>query len=222
MKMVTIKECVKDAIDNYYNEQPLEVHRNLSRLNSLYDNYVLVNGFLNNKRNASLIALDPDSALLCSLEKWDPKTKTAQKADIFKGIDFVRKPQVTAVETASDAMVISLSRYGNLNLPFMESISGIERENLVTQLSSTGFIYQGLHELLVNKRTAFLTSDEYLSGNIRVKLEEAKTAAALGTGHFFKTRRRFGNDSSQRPWIGRHFGKNEFPDRWSKTCREFH
>ena len=186
MKMVTIKECVKDAIDNYYNEQPLEVHRNLSRLNSLYDNYVLVNGFLNNKRNASLIALDPDSALLCSLEKWDPKTKTAQKADIFKGIDFVRKPQVTAVETASDAMVLSLSRYGNLNLPFMESISGIERENLVTQLSSTGFIYQDPHELLVNKRTAFLTSDEYLSGNIRVKLEEAKTAAALDPVTFSK------------------------------------
>ncbi|MGB7568160.1 MAG: SNF2-related protein, partial [Chitinivibrionales bacterium] len=176
--MVTIKDCVKDAIDHYYCEQALEVRRDLSRLNVLYENFVLENGFLNNKKNTSLISSDPDSALLCSLEKWDPKTKTAQKSDIFKGINFVRKPQITSVETASDAMILSLSRYGNLNLPFMESVSGIERENLLSQLSSSGYIFQDPHEFLVNRRAAYLTSDEYLSGNIRVKLEEAKNAAA--------------------------------------------
>jgi N12 class adenine-specific DNA methylase len=179
MQMVTIKDCLKDAIDHYYNNQNLEVHRELSRLNSLYDNFIENNGFLNSRKNASLISSDPEASLLCSLENWDPKTKTATKADIFQGISFVRKPHVTSVETAADAMVLSLSRYGNLNFQFMESVSNLDRDNLVSRLTSSGYIFQDPHEFLVNKRTAYLTSDEYLSGNIREKHLEAKAAAEL-------------------------------------------
>jgi N12 class adenine-specific DNA methylase len=184
MQMVAIKECLKDAIDHYYNNQNLEVHRELSRLNSLYDNFVQHNGFLNSRRNASLISSDPEVSLLCSLENWDAKTKTATKADIFQGISFVRKPHITSVETAGDAMVLSLSRYGNLNFQFMESVSSLDRDNLVSQLTSSGYIYQDPHEFLINKRTAYVTSDEYLSGNIREKLHEAKTAAELEPAAF--------------------------------------
>jgi N12 class adenine-specific DNA methylase len=179
MQMVTIKDCLKDAIDHYYNNQNLEVHRELSRLNSLYDNFIQNNGFFNSRKNASLISSDPEASLLCSLENWDPKTKTATKADIFQGISFVRKPHVTSVETAADAMVLSLSRYGNLNFQFMESVSNLDRDNLVSRLTSSGYLFQDPHEFLVNKRTAYLTSDEYLSGNIREKLLEAKAASEV-------------------------------------------
>ncbi len=179
MQMVTIKDCLKGAIDHYYNNQNLEVHRELSRLNSLYDNFIQNSGFLNSRKNYSLLSPDPEVSLLCSLENWDTKAKTATKADIFQGISFVRKPHVTSVETPADAMVLSLSRYGNLNFQYMESLSNLDKDNLVSQLTSSGYIFQDPHEFLTNKRTAYLTSDEYLSGNIREKLIEAKTAAEL-------------------------------------------
>ena len=128
MKMVTIKDSVKKAIQHYHNDQPLEVQRELTRLNGLYDSFVAEHGFLNEKRNWRLIHQDPEAALLHSLEIWNAKAKTAKKADIFKGISFARKAHVTSVEHPADAMILSLSRFGNLNVPFMEAITGRDRE----------------------------------------------------------------------------------------------
>ena len=65
---------------------------------------------------------------LHSLENWNAKTKTATKADIFKGISFARKAHVTSVENPTDALILSLSRFGHLNVPYMEAITGTDRE----------------------------------------------------------------------------------------------
>jgi len=177
MLMSSIRDCVKEAIDHYHSGQNLETDRDLSRLNALYDNFVKDHGYLNSKKNILLFNSDPDSSLLQSLEKWDPKTKTATKADIFNGITFVRKETPTFVESSVDAMALSLSRYGKLNMSYMESLTGTDRMVLVDDLLSSGHIYQDPYDYLHNNRTTYYTADHYLSGNIREKLKLAEKAA---------------------------------------------
>jgi len=177
MLMSSIRDCVKEAIDHYHNGQTIDTDRDLSRLNSLYDNFVKEHGFLNSKKNVLSFNNDPDSALLQSLEKWDPKTKTATKADIFEGIAFVRKEPPTFVESPVDAMALSLSRYGKLNMSYMESLTGTDQMILVNNLLSSGHIYQDPYDFLNNGRTTYFTANHYLSGNIREKIKLAKAAA---------------------------------------------
>ena len=88
-------DCVKEAIDHYHSGQQFDVNRDLSRLNSLYDNFIKDYGFLNVKKNITAFYDDPDSSLLQSLEIWNSKTKTATKAEIFDGITFFRKESPT-------------------------------------------------------------------------------------------------------------------------------
>ena len=176
-KMVGLKECLKEAVQRYHSDQPLEVQRELARMNELYDSFVLEYGYLNEKRNWRLIHKDPDATLLCSLENWNPKTRTATKADIFKGISFARKAHVTSVEKPADALVLSLSRFGYLNIPHMESISGMEREQLMSQLVEQGMVYVDPEEYKASRTIKYVTSGDYLSGNVRKKLELAQEMA---------------------------------------------
>ncbi len=81
--MSSIRDCVKEAIDHYHSGQQLEVNRDLSRLNSLYDNFIKEHGYLNSRKNLLAFNSDPDSSLLQSLEIWNSKTKIATKAEIF-------------------------------------------------------------------------------------------------------------------------------------------
>jgi len=179
IQMSSIRDCVKSAIDHYHSGQQIEVNSDLKQLNSRYDSFVKEFGFLNAKKNLLAFNNDPESSLLQSLEKWNPKTKTATKADIFNGITFVRKEAPTHVDSPVDAMVLSLSRYGRLNISYMESLTGNDSKALVEDLLSTGRIYQDPHDYLHNNRTTYLTADEYLSGNIREKVREAEVAAKL-------------------------------------------
>ena len=177
MKMVTIKDSAKKAIQHYHNDQPLDVGQELTRLNGLYDGFVGEYGFLNEKRNWRLIHKDPDATLLHSLENWNAKAKTATKADIFKGISFARKAHVTFVENPSDALILSLSRFGQLNVAYMEAITGTDRAQLMAELIGSGMVYIDPEEYQSSKTIRHLTSDEYLSGNVRGKLEIAEKMA---------------------------------------------
>ncbi|MBN1601966.1 MAG: hypothetical protein JW915_10170 [Chitinispirillaceae bacterium] len=177
MQMSSIRDCVKEAIDHYHCGQQQEVTRDLSRLNSLYDSFIKEHGFLNLKKNLKSFNCDPDSSLLQSLEIWDPKQKTATKADIFDGITFIRKESPTSVDSPVDAMVLSLSRYGNLNISYMETLTGYDRDSLINSLISSNHIFQDPYDYLNNNRTTYVTSDDYLSGNIREKIKIAQEAA---------------------------------------------
>ena len=183
-RMVSIKECLKAAIGHYHNDQPLDVQREIARLNQLYDDFVRQYGYLSEKRNWRLFHKDPDATLLGSLENWNPKTRTATKADIFKGISFARKAQVTSVDKPADALVLSLSRFGQLNVPYMESVSGTDREDLMSQLVAQGMVYVDPEEYQASHTVRYVTSDEYLSGNVRRKLELAQEMAEKEPGLF--------------------------------------
>jgi N12 class adenine-specific DNA methylase len=175
--MVSIRDCVKDAIDHYYNNQSQSVKQDLDHLNTLYDAFVKEYGYLNARKNVYAFNEDPDSSLLQSLENWNPKTKTATKAAIFEGISFVRKEVPTSVDNPVDAMILSLSRYGNLNMHYMESLTGSDRNSIVTNLSASGYIYQDPYDYITNNKTSYLSANEYLCGNIREKLRYAQEAA---------------------------------------------
>ena len=177
MQMSAIRDAVKSAIDHYYNNQQLDVTRDLARLNSLYDSFVNANGPLNSKKNVFLFFNDPDSSLLQSLEIWNPKTKVAKKSDIFEGINFTRKQSPTHVDKPVDAMALSLSKYGSLNISYMESLIGKDRSIFINDLISSGHIYLDPSDYLHNGKTTYITGDEYLSGNVRNKLNDSKLAA---------------------------------------------
>jgi len=176
IRIAAIRDCVKDAFYHYYSGQKIEVTRDLSRLNTLYDAFVKDSGFLNTRNNVRLFYDDPDSSLLQSLEVWDPKTKTATKAAIFSGISLVRKEPITSVDSPIDAMVLSLSRYGHLNLPYMESLTAMNRDTLLEKLIASGHVFQDPHDYLSNGKETFITANQYLSGNIREKLRYATLA----------------------------------------------
>ena len=153
-------------------------------MNELYDSFIGEYGYLNEKKNWRLIHKDPDATLLCSLENWNPKTRTATKADVFKGISFARKAHVTSVEKPADALVLSLSRFGYLNVPYMESVAGTDREQLMSQLVEQGMVYLEPEEYKTSRSIKYMTSDDYLSGNVRKKLELAQEMAEKDPGLF--------------------------------------
>jgi N12 class adenine-specific DNA methylase len=180
MQMTEIAGSANKAINHHYNEQQIEVQKELKRLNRLYDGFIKTYGFINDKRNYGLMIDSPDATLLCALENWDSKNKSATKADIFQGINFAKATHITHYERPIDAMVLSLTRYGNINIPFMESITGINRDVLTESLLKEGKIYPDPEEF-ENGRMTYLASDLYLSGNVREKLRKAEAAVEKDT-----------------------------------------
>ncbi|NLE01614.1 MAG: hypothetical protein GX640_17255 [Fibrobacter sp.] len=174
--MIRIRDSVKSAIDFYYSDQQSRVKAELFTLNSLYDTFRNSFGYLHSSKNTRVFLDDPDLSLLLSLENWNPKTKTGTKSDIFSGITFTKKESPVSVDSPVDAMVLSLSRFGSLNIPYMESLAGVDRNTLVQDLLTSGHIYQDPGDYLQGRAT-FHTADAYLSGNIREKLRFAESAA---------------------------------------------
>jgi len=174
--LVEIKTTLKTAFEAYSSNNSQVVENAIKTLNIQYDGFTQKNGFINSKENIKAFYIDPDSSLICSLEKWDPKSKTAEKADIFKGISFVKNEMPSQVDSPLDAMILSLSRYGHLNIPYMESVTGTDRELLTTTLLSEGHAFLDPKSYMDGKSERYLTADEYLSGNIRKKLHFAQKA----------------------------------------------
>lgn len=183
-RMTVIRDTVREAFDHHSKNDTLETHRAISRLNVLYDAFVDQYGPLNDRKNTPLFGLDPDYSLLCSLENWDRKTKTATKADIFDGITFESKTYPTSVEFPLDAMIVSLSRYGRIDLGTMEKMTGLDRETFVPALIDAGHIYQDPYDFVNHSRTTYLPADAYLSGNIRIKIQQAQEAARQDPARF--------------------------------------
>lgn len=182
IRMAEIRDTFKNAIHSYYRGE--EAQDKLKTLNQQYDQFVGEYGYINAKSNLKLFIDDPDVSLLQSLENWDPKAKKAVKAEIFKGISFHRSETVTSVDNPVDAMALSLSRYGSINMAYMESLTGEEGDRLIQSLMANEYIYADPSEFISNEKTVFIVADQYLSGNIRNKLKEARVAAEKNPGMF--------------------------------------
>ena len=170
--MIELRDCVHGLIrlqmDEYMPDSAIKAKQ--MELNQLYDAYTRKYGLINSRANR--LAFDKDSSyyLLCSLEILDDDGNLERKADMFSKRTIKQHKAVTSVDTASEALVISIGERAKVDLPFMSRLAGKSEAELIRELS--GVIYKDP----VNGE--WQTSDEYLSGNVRRKLRQAQKAAS--------------------------------------------
>jgi N12 class adenine-specific DNA methylase len=163
-----IRVVFRTQLDDASEERIAEARR---RLNELYDSFVSRYGPLSSRENIKAFAGDPDQPLLLSLENYDPATKSARKTAIFERRTLERYKPVTHVETAAEALAVSLNETGELNWPRMEQVTGRPAKALQRELGSLVYCNP--------EGGQWETADRYLSGDVRRKLAVAMAAAGL-------------------------------------------
>jgi len=138
-------------------------------LNKNYDQFVKANGFLHEDVNGKLFEKDPDYPLLLSIEVWDADTEKATKADIFTKRTVFPYKRVEKTDTPQEAMFVSMNETGRVDFARMRELTGLSETDLVESLAGQVFL---------TPQGEWQTADEYLSGNVREKLEEAEAAAS--------------------------------------------
>ena len=168
--MVAIRNCTQELIDMQLNEYgDHDIEKKQRELNELYDDFSGKYGLINSQTNKRAFNQDSSYCLLCSLEKLDDEGNFKGKADMFSKRTIKKAEVVTSVDTASEALAVSLGEKAKVDLPYMEELTGKDIDTLIEDLG--GVIYK-------NPLTdEWETADEYLSGNIREKLKVASTYA---------------------------------------------
>ena len=170
--LVEIRDSVRRLIDYQTNDYPDEaIRKEQEQLNRLYDTFTGKYGLINNRGNYLAFASDESYFLLCSLEVLDDDGKFKRKADMFTKRTIKPHRTATSVETASEALALSIGEKACVDLGYMEQLTGKTREELIADL-------QGVIFRVPNAEPAcYVTADEYLSGNVREKLTVAEIAA---------------------------------------------
>lgn len=168
--MVGIRNCTQELINLQLEEYPDTVIKETqAELKSLYDAFSKKHGLINSQTNKRAFNQDSSYCLLCSLEKLDDEGNFKGKADMFTKRTIKKAEVVTSVDTASEALAVSLSEKARVDLDYMAELTGKDVDTVKEEL--TGIIFQ-------NPLTdQWETADEYLSGNVRDKLETAKVYA---------------------------------------------
>ena len=176
--MIGLKTCVRQLIDLQMDEFSPEnsIQQKQAELNTLYDSFTEKYGILNSRGNR--LAFSDDSAyyLLCALEILDDDGNFQGKADMFSKRTIQPHKVVTSVDTAVEALTISIGERACVDLGYMSSLSGKPTDALTTDLK--GIIFHDPKLGTLEDLTGWVTADEYLSGNVRQKLKDAETAAA--------------------------------------------
>ena len=166
--MIAIRNCTQELIDMQLNESSdAAIKAKQSILNQMYDTFTQKYGFINSGPNKRAFSQDSSYFLLCSLEKFDDNGNFKGKADMFAKRTIKKAEVVTSVDTSSEALTISLSEKGKIDLPFMSKLVGKDTDTLVNEL--TGIIFKNPENDL------WETADHYLSGNVREKLSIVRT-----------------------------------------------
>ena len=168
--MVGIRNWTQELINLQLEEYPdTVIKEKQAELNSLYDAFSKKHGLINSQTNKRAFNQDSSYCLLCSLEKLDDEGNFKGKADMFTKRTIKKAEVVTSVDTASEALAVSLSEKARVDLDYMAELTGKDVDTVKEEL--TGIIFQNP---LMDK---WETADEYLSGNVRDKLETAKVYA---------------------------------------------
>ncbi len=168
--MVGIRNCTQELINLQLEEYPDKaIQEKQAELNTLYDAFSNKYGLINSQTNKRAFNQDGSYCLLCSLEKLDDEGNFKGKADMFSKRTIKKAEVVTSVDTASEALAVSLSEKARVDLDYMAELTGKKTEDITEEL--TGVIFQNP----VTDR--WETADEYLSGNVRDKLATAKVYA---------------------------------------------
>ena len=168
--MVAIRDCTRELIRLQLEDYPDEqIHSRQKQLNDLYDSFAKDYGRIYSKTNKRAFHQDSSYCMLCSLEKQDEEGNFLGKADMFTKRTIKKAEVVTSVDTASEALAVSLAEKAAIDFEYMSELSGKGEDTLIDEL--TGIIFKNpLSE-------EWETADAYLSGNVRNKLEVAETFA---------------------------------------------
>ena len=168
--MVQIRDCTQELIDYQLNEYPEDMIKSKqAELNELYDAFSKKYGLINSQTNKRAFNQDSSYCLLCSLEKLDDEGNFKGKADMFSKRTIKKAEVVTSVDTASEALTVSLGERARVDLTYMSELTGKSEEEVAKELARV--IFQNP----VTEK--WETADEYLSGNVREKLATARVFA---------------------------------------------
>ena len=168
--MVQIRDCTQELIDYQLNEYPEDMIKSKqAELNELYDAFSKKYGLINSQTNKRAFNQDSSYCLLCSLEKLDDEGNFKGKADMFSKRTIKKAEVVTSVDTASEALAVSLGERARVDLTYMSELTGKSEEEVAKELARV--IFQNP----VTEK--WETADEYLSGNVREKLATARVFA---------------------------------------------
>ena len=175
--LVELRDCVQRLIDLEMNAAVPDaaIREQMAELNRLYDAFSAKYGLINDRANRLAFADDSSYYLLCALEVLDEDGRLERKADMFTKRTIKPHEAVTTVDTASEALAVSISEKACVDMAYMEQLTGKTGEELADELRGVIFRVPGQTE--PDGTPHYVTADEYLSGNVRRKLRQAQRAA---------------------------------------------
>lgn len=177
--LIEIRDCVRTLLEYQTEDYPDEdIKREQVKLNQLYDRFTKKYGLINSRGNNSAFSNDSSYYLLCSLEILDENGNLARKADMFTKRTIKPKTEITSVDNANDALIVSLSEKARVDIIFMQKLCNMDMDKMLKDLDGEIFNVPEYGE-----PNHWVTADEYLSGNVREKLKIAE--------HFAETDERF-------------------------------
>ena len=176
--LIQIRNSVRHLLELQTEDYPdSEIKAEMERLNTLYDSFTKQYGLISSRANNMAFSRDSSYSLLSSLEVLDDEGNLERKADIFYKRTVRAYKPVTSVDTASEALAVSMGEKAEVDMDYMRELTGKSEQEIYSELK--GVIYLNpLHEGNPHYEDKYLIADEYLSGNVREKLEIARAAAA--------------------------------------------
>ena len=174
--LIGLRDCVRQLIEYQTEDYPDHIiSAEQQRLNGLYDAFVKKYGRISQRANHSAFHSDNSYFLLTSLEVTDSDGNFIRKADMFTKRTIKQKINVSRVDTASEALALSLAEKACIDIPYMTNLTGKDEATLVEELH--GVMFQLPDRVDDEGNPIYVTADEYLSGNVRQKLRQAEEAA---------------------------------------------
>lgn len=177
--LIGIRDCVRTLIEYQTEDWPdQDIQAQQRKLNALYDAFVDKYGRINSRANSSVFSMDSAYFLLTSLEVLDDERNFVRKADMFTKRTIKQRVTITHVDTASEALAVSLAEKAKVDMDYMAELTGKTEQEVYADLTGVIFL-NPMHGYGGGSEEKYLTADEYLSGNVREKLEWAKRSAEL-------------------------------------------
>ena len=177
--MIAIRNSVRTLIELQTEDYPdSEIKAEQERLNRLYDTFSGKYGLINSRANTSAFSQDSSFSLLSALEIIGEDGELERKADMFSKMTIKPHTPVTSVDTASEALAVSLGEKATIDMDYMMELSGKSENEIFEDLKGVIFL-NPLYEYGNSYEPKYLMADEYLSGNVREKLKIAKNSAEL-------------------------------------------
>ena len=177
--MIAIRDCVRNLLEIQTLDFPdWEVEKEQQKLNGLYDTFSKKYGLINSRANVSAFSQDSSFSLISALEVLDEEGNLERKADLFTKRTIKPHTPTTSVDTASEALAVSMGEKARVDMEYMCLLSGKTEQEIYADLKGVIFL-NPMHGYGDNTEAKYLPADEYLSGNVREKLAWAKRSAEV-------------------------------------------